>query len=378
MLLWVTKTSQETVLVQIKVHIVAQQRVKLQEVEVLKKVSLEEGLKVLHLKVVVFLVDNITLKESQAQAYYDVANELYDMYIEAADYVIDNDLFFDLGIPFNLVDIIKKSWESDVHWHIYGAFVFSGGLDNKPIKLLEFQADTPSKLLQTSQEQPGENSFNEIYEKIKENFKRLITLDDGLELFDERYDAWKILFSSPSDDEEKENTSRFLEQLAHEAGFETGFSYLHEVAFDEDGIHDKDGVNYEYWCKNYSWLDIATDEGELATTLTNIMNNQQAIIINPAYTLLFESRGMLKILQELYPDSPYLLNVSFENFEGAQERTVFGEGEEYSNFKKIYQETPENTYNAKVFFAYEACGLSFIQAKDPLEDDITFVKHTIL
>nr|WP_275853201.1 glutathionylspermidine synthase family protein [Sulfurimonas sp. SAG-AH-194-C20] len=316
-------------------------------------------------------MDNISLKETQAQAYYDAANALYDMYIEAADYVIENELFFDLGIPFNLIDVIKKSWESDVHWHIYGAFLFSGGLNKQPIKLLEFQADTPSKLLQTSQEQLGENNFNEIYEKVSENFKRLITLDDGVELFDERYDKWKILFSSPSDDEEKETTSRFLQQLASEAGFETSFSYLHELAFNEDGISDENGVNYEYWCKNYSWLDIATDEGELATILTNIMKNQQAIIINPAYTLLFESRGMLKILKELYPDSPYLLNVSFEKLDNTVERTVFGEGEEFKNFKNIYQEETDDTQNAKVFFAYEACGLSFVSQEK------SFIPHTI-
>nr|WP_275716412.1 glutathionylspermidine synthase family protein [Sulfurimonas sp. SAG-AH-194-L11] len=317
-------------------------------------------------------MDSIKIHAQEAQAYYDAADELYDMYVEAADYVIENNLFFDLGIPFNLVEVIKKSWQSDVHWHIYGAFIFSGGRDNTAIKLLEFQADTPSKLLETSQEQLDENSFNEIYEKVSENFKRLITLDDGVELFDERYDDWKILFSAPSDDEEKEKTSRFLEQLADEAGFETSFSYLHEVVFDEDGIHDKDGVNYEYWCKNYSWLDIATDEGELATTLTSIIENQQAIIINPAYTLLFESRGMLQILKKLYPDSPYLLDVSFENFEGSVEKPVFGEGQEYDNFKKIYQESYEDNYNARVFFAYEACGLSF------LSEEESFIKAQIL
>ncbi|HIC12365.1 MAG TPA: glutathionylspermidine synthase [Sulfurimonas sp.] len=365
MLLWVIKTFQRIVPVLTKVLIVVLQLVRLVEVELLKKAFLVEDLKVLRLvEVVVSSVDNIKLSTQEAQAYYDAANELYDMYIEAADHVIDNDLFFELGIPFNLVDVIKKSWESDVHWHIYGAFLFSGGLNNSPIKLLEFQADTPSKLLQTSQEQLGEHSFNEIYEKVSENFKRLITLDDGLEHFDERYDNWKILFSSPSDDEEKEKTSRFLQHLADEAGFQTSFSYLHEVAFNEEGIHDQEGNNYEYWYKNYSWLDIATDEGELATTLTSIMDKQQAIIINPAYTLLFESRGMLKILKDLYPDSPYLLKTSFKSFKDSQMRTMFGEGEEYSNFTKIYQEEREDTYNAKVFFAYEACGLSFLSEEE--------------
>jgi len=314
---------------------------------------------------------NITITENEAQAFYDATDELYDMYIEAADHVIENDLFFDLGIPFNLIDAIKKSWENDVHWHIYGAFVFSGGLNGKPIKLLEFNADTPTGLVESSQEQRDESAFNEIYETVSTNFKRLITLDDDIETFDERYDGWKILFSTPSDDKNKIQISQFLQQMAEDAGFETGFCYLHEVTFSDDGISDTDGIEYEYWCKNYSWLDMATDESELATTVTHIMKNQKAIIINPAYTLLFESRGMLKILKELYPDSPYLLDVDFQAFDGSIERPLFGEGEAYENFKKIYQEETEDRYNAKVFFAYEACGLSFISA------DESFIPHTI-
>jgi len=317
-------------------------------------------------------MQNITLSKTEALAYYTATNELYDMYVAAAEHVIENDLFFDMGIPFNLIDAIKKSWENDVHWHIYGAFKFTGGLNGQAIKLLEFDADTPSKLLQTSQEQLNETQFNEIYEMVSENFKRLITLDDGTDLFEERYDGWKILFSAPSDDEEKIKTSQFLEHLAQNAGFETSFSYLNEVSFSDEGIADADGTQYEYWCKNYSWLDMATDEGELATTITNIMDKQQAIIINPAYTLLFESRGMLKVLQELYPDSPYLPKVSFDKFENAIERTVFGEGEEYANFKKIYYENIEDTQNARVFFAYEACGLSFFNEKE------SFITHSIV
>ncbi len=67
--------------------------------------------------------------------------------VEAAEHVIENNLFHDIGIPFNLVDIIKESWESDVHWHLYGRFDLAGGIDGKPIKLLEFNADTPTAFL---------------------------------------------------------------------------------------------------------------------------------------------------------------------------------------------------------------------------------------
>ena len=77
----------------------------------------------------------VEVSHAEAEAFYTAGNELYDMYVEAAEYVIENDLFFELGIPFNLIETIKKSWESDVHWHIYGRFDLAGGIDGKPIKL---------------------------------------------------------------------------------------------------------------------------------------------------------------------------------------------------------------------------------------------------
>ena len=63
----------------------------------------------------------VVINEDEANAYYDAVNELYDMFAEAGQYVIDNDLFHELNIPFNLVEIIKESWENDVHWHLYSS-----------------------------------------------------------------------------------------------------------------------------------------------------------------------------------------------------------------------------------------------------------------
>ena len=45
----------------------------------------------------------VNLSQQEANNYYHCVNELYDMYVEAAEHVIENDLFFDLGIPFNLI-----------------------------------------------------------------------------------------------------------------------------------------------------------------------------------------------------------------------------------------------------------------------------------
>ncbi len=356
----------------------------------------------------------VEVSHQEAEDYYEATNNIYDMYVEAAEYVIENDLFFEIGIPFNLVDSIKKSWENDVHWHIYGRFDLAGGIDGFPIKLIEFNADTPTSLFETALLQwallkhnnlDEAKQFNNVYEGIAENFKRLITLFDDTDEFTKKYDGWKILFSSISNNDEEEATTKLLQQIATDAGFNTSFEYLENTHFDENGIYDSNDNKYEYWFKLYPWEDIATDEPELATTLTEIMQNQEAIILNPAYTLLFQSKGIMKILCDLFPDSPYLLETSFEPLEGVKqvEKAIFGrEGantkiinadgsivEEtdgpYDNYKKVYQEYvefPKDVKGAKyqtgVFFAYEACGMSFRKGGEIMDDMSKFVGHVLV
>jgi len=356
----------------------------------------------------------IEITQDEAQAYYEATNKLYDMFVEAAEYVIENNLFFELGIPFNLVDTIKKSWENDVHWHIYGRFDLAGGIDNKPIKLIEFNADTPTALFESALLQwailkhnnmDEDKQFNNIYEAITNNFKRLITLFEDTDEFEKSYDGWKILFSSISNNEEEEATTKLLQQMATDAGFATHFEYLENIEFDENGIYDADGNSYEYFFKLYPWEDIAIDEPELATTLKNIIQNQKAIILNPAYTLIFQSKGIMKILYDLFPESPYLLKTSFEEMKGVKQvqKPLFGrEGANvkiieadgsvssqtdgaYDNFAKIYQEyVPfaqddfKNKYQAGVFFAYEACGVGFRKGGEILDNMSKFVGHVIV
>ncbi|HEC1563747.1 TPA: glutathionylspermidine synthase family protein [Campylobacter upsaliensis] len=352
----------------------------------------------------------ICVSKNEANAYYEAANELYDMFVAAAQNVIDNDRFDELGIPFNLIDAIKMSWENEVHWHLYGRFDFAGGLDGKPIKLIEFNADTPTSLFESAtlqwamlkQNNLDEHlQFNSIYESLMDNFKRLITLDESVEEFEEHYRGWKILFSSVAGNKEEELTTKLLAHIAKDAGFECDFAYVDEVEFGEEGIF-KNGVNYEYWFKLIPWEEIAIEEGELAMLLTQIMRNQKAIILNPAYTLLFQSKGILKILWELYPNHPLLLESSCEPLQGKDfvKKPMFGrEGANisivkddvklqenigpYGNNKMIYQQyyelnSNENEYyQAGVFFAYEGCGLGFRKGGLIIDNASKFVGHII-
>jgi len=356
----------------------------------------------------------VEISEEEANGYYEACNELYDMFCEAGEYVIENDLFHEINIPFNLVELIKESWENDVHWHLYSRFDLAGGVDGKPIKLIEFNADTPTSLFETAiiqwamlklNKMEDVSQFNNLYEALIDNFKRIITLDTEIVNFEEYYSklGWKILFSSISSSSEDINTTKLLQHIANEAGFNTDFEYIENVQFSDEGIF-KEQESFEFWFKLIPWEDIAIQESELALLLSEIIKEKKAIVFNPAYTLMFQSKGFMKILWDLYPNHPLLLETSFEPLkgkkqvekrcfgrEGANTKIINSDGSidvetpgEYEGHKAIYQEYVElptdaqgNSYQAGVFYAYEACALGFRKGGKILNNMSKFVGHII-
>lgn len=356
----------------------------------------------------------VAVTEEEAAAYYEAANAIYDMYVEAGQYVIDNDLFLELDIPYNLVDHITRSWEND-HRHLYGRFDFAGGVDGLPIKLIEFNADTPTSLFETAVVQwallkaNGMNEaaqFNTVYNSIRDNFRRLVTGDADPEEFGAYYRFQNILFSCMAGLPEDERTTRFLQQMASDAGFQADFCYMHEVGFLEDqGIFNPSNVRFDYWFKLYPWEDIALQTDGINGILDDITRNTDTVILNPAYTLLFQSKGMMKVLYELFPDSPYLLETRYQPLQGKKQvaKTMFGrEGAnttiydaagnilkqmpgEYQRYRQVYQEfaaypkdTQGRSYQAGVFFAWEGCGLGFRRGGEVIDNLSKFVAHRVI
>ncbi len=355
----------------------------------------------------------VILSEAEAEAYYEAGNTLYEMFVEAGEHIVENNLFHEIGIPFNLVDLIKESWENDVHWHLYGRFDLAGGIDGKPIKLLEFNADTPTAVFETAivqwaiLKQNGleeESQFNALYEALVENFQRLVTLEESVEAFEDQYEGWKFLFTSIKGNAEEENTVKLLQHIAEEAGYITEFAYIDEIEFsEEEGIVYQD-EQYELWFKLIPWEDIALEESHLAMLLKGIILNQKAIIFNPAYTLMFQSKAILKILWDLYPDHPLLLESSFAPLEGQKQvvKPFFGrEGEsisilnpdgstaaaiegDYDNHSKLYQaytQLPTDqegaSYQAGLFYVYESCAVGFRKGGLILDNMSKFVGHIV-
>lgn len=355
----------------------------------------------------------VEVSETQANAYYEAANTLYDMYVEAAQHAIDRKLYYELGIPSNLVPLIEDSWDKD-DWHLYGRFDLAGGLDGLPIKLIEFNADTPTSLFETAIVQwtilkangmDEAHQFNNIHSMLRDNFRHLVTHDEPAGEFGRLYRSQAILFSSVRDLPEDERTTRYLQEVAHEAGFYTDFCYMDETGFIEnDGVYNKDQQLAAFWFKLFPWEDLAADEIELTRILQKISNAGHTRFVNPAYTLLFQSKGMLKVLYDLFPDSPYLLRTGFEPLAGVPQvrKKLFGrEGANmaileadgttrletdgpYDFHKDIYQElaafpqdSASHSYQAGVFYIWEACGLGFRRGGAILDNTSKFVGHIV-
>lgn len=358
----------------------------------------------------------VVVSETEAENYFDAANELYEMYIAAAQHVIDNERYSELGIPENLIKLIEDSWENDSNWHIYGRFDLSGGIDGKPIKLIEFNADTATCIPETAVVQwaslkanylDESQQFNTLYETFVEKFRELHRQNPSFEK--------TLLISTIKDFPEDETNMQVLGEAAKEAGFEVAFDYIDNVEFSAtEGIFKQNSSNgsfikYDFWFKLIPWEYIGWDEPELAQILTEISKNKKAVILNPAYTLLFQSKAILKVLWELYPNHPLLLETSSKSIlgktcvekvlfgrEGANVRIISPSGTtetstdgEYFEQNTVFQEytefikdNPGNSraafsYQAGVFFVGEACGLGYRRGGKILDNKAQFCGHLI-
>lgn len=352
----------------------------------------------------------VVVSPTQAEQYFEAGNSLYEMFCEAAQNVVDNNRYAELGIPEALIPMIEYTWENENHWHLYGRFDLSGGIEGKPIKLIEFNADTATCIPETAIIQWAslkannlENSeqFNTLFESLVNNFIDLKAKNRDKEP--------AILFTTMAGYPEDDANVEVLIEAAKAAGFETEFDYLENVEFSpEEGIFkaNPDGTytRYDFWFKLVPWEYIGWDETELTETLTQLVLNNKTVIINPAYTLLFQSKAILKVLWEIYPYHPLLLNTSDKPLymrknvekvilgrEGANitilsqdGASIESRGGEYGEQKTVFQEYTDfvkdsngNYYQAGVFFAGEACALGYRRGGEILDNKAQFCGHII-
>lgn len=354
----------------------------------------------------------VKVSEKEAEAYYAAAEELYGLYVQAGRHVIDNRLYQLLDIPPEMIRLIEASWEDDRNFHLVGRFDLAGGLDGLPVKLIEFNADTPSLIFEVALIQwmllkhnnlPEEKQYNSLYETLKESFSRMRSLHPAFGRQDiiphalfSCFDAWI----------EDENTTRLMEEIAYESGFITGFEYVDKVFFSaENGIATGTSESsYDYWFKLIPYEFIWREEPELLSTLTSLVMNKKTVMLNPPYTILFQSKGIMKVLWDLFPGHPLLLETDFGLLRGkkcVEKKTLSREGAsitvrdqsgniisatggEYGIYRSVFQEFAElpadengYSYQAGIFFSYEPCGLGFRREKGIITNHSQFAGHLI-
>lgn len=233
--------------------------------------------------------------------------ELHARCLDAVAYVVKRpELMSRLQIPMSYHDMVKNSWDS-ADPSLYGRFDLAFDGVSAP-KLLEYNADTPTTLVESSVVQwfwlkdqfldKGKKSdqFNSIHEKLIDRLKEILPgMKPGKKLF----------FSALKDNLEEFATVEYLRDLAVQAGFETEFIYLEDVGWNEQWgkFVDLNENPIDYWFKLYPWEWIAGEEfGKHMPRASETMG-----IIEPPWKMVLSNKGILPILWQLFPEHPNLL-----------------------------------------------------------------------
>lgn len=228
-------------------------------------------------------------------------NELQELCIAAAQHVIDHDRFAELAIPPEAVPLIKLAWEEEPP-AVYGRFdlAYDG---TSPPRLLEYNADTPTALLESSVVQwfwlqdtrPDADQFNSIHERL---------IAKWTELWDYLL-AFPLYFSCTRGSIEDRVTTGYLQDTAEQAGLLTAFIAVEDIGWDSGRnlFVDLDNRPITNLFKLYPW------EWLLGETFGPclIETHEQMQWIEPIWKLLLSNKGLLPILWELYPGHPNLL-----------------------------------------------------------------------
>lgn len=225
--------------------------------------------------------------------------ELWQMYLVAVEHVISKNLFFKFHIPEWFRNSILESWEQDFP-SIYGRFDL--GFDGNNIKLLEFNADTPTSLFEGSVAQwhwlqdkfSDHDQFNSIHEK-------LIDYWNYLKPYLKSND---VHFASLTNIEDVTNVE-YMRDCASQAGLETSYIPVENIGWAEDikEFIDENGEIMKSVFKLYPYEWIL--EENFGKKIAENINKTQWI--EPAWKILASSKAMLPILWELYPNHPLLL-----------------------------------------------------------------------
>jgi len=224
--------------------------------------------------------------------------------------VIKNNLYSEFHIHPSFADYIEWSWNEDSP-SFYGRFDLA--YNNGQIKLLEFNADTPTSLLEASVIQwywlqefdPIYDQFNSLHDKLVAHMQDCAQwLKPG-----------PLYFASVKESVEDFMTVKYLQDCAFQAGIQTDFVHIEDIGVDELGhFLTASGHPIHNIFKLYPWEWMFNEA--FSPYLGH--NMDKTLWIEPPYKAILSNKMLLVYLHKLFPDSPYILPAYFNEPKGMQ------------------------------------------------------------
>jgi glutathionylspermidine synthase len=222
---------------------------------------------------------------------------LHELCVSAAEHIIQKNLLDRLAIPPAFHDLITDSWERD-DLSLYGRFDLAYDGQNAP-KLLEYNADTPTSLIETGVAQwfwlqdtfPKKDQFNSIHEKLIAAWKFIAG----------KLGKHAIHFGCLKEHEEDLRTVEYLMDTAMQAGVPAKLIFIEDIGWKKPEFYDMTDHQINTLFKLYPW------EWLIHEQFGKYLLLEPCSLIEPAWKMLWSNKGILPILWELFPSHPNLL-----------------------------------------------------------------------
>ena len=191
--------------------------------------------------------------------------QLFEMCVAAGDHIIENDLFERMRIPPMARPQIRRTWEMEPP-SVYARFDLRYDGEGPP-KLLEFNADTPTGLVESAVTQwnwhlftgQGTDQWNALHDKLVAAWKRnLIKWERRTGVRPRVHLAW----TSEETSGEDRMTVAYLMDTVVQAGYEAIELIVEDIVLDDgDGrFYDQQGRHLDVVFKLYPWEWLIEDE----------------------------------------------------------------------------------------------------------------------
>ena len=259
---------------------------------------------------------------SEVDTLEAAANSMQEMCLAAAQHVIDRKRYAELAIPAEAVSLIEWAWNAEPP-ALYGRFDFSwdGAESGQSPKLLEYNADTPTSLLEASVVQwhwleevgsslPSEHrffsfnlsgkpdQFNSLHERLIAKWKDIAP-----------YLKSPVYFAGTTEPEDI-LTLAYLQDTAQQAGLATQPIAMLDIGWNSDrkAFLDLKEERIDSIFKLYPWETMLAEDFAPHALATY----REMHWIEPIWKMLLSNKGILPILWELYPNHPNLLPAYFD------------------------------------------------------------------